>query len=228
MKDNSKASTYIAQFWTLQSRIDWKNAAFAFHFQKGLLSCITDQLALTVQRLKTLQQLINQTIELKNCYHNKIWSSKKAESTPSTSKTKDSLKKKKFPSKPFTPSALTFAPRSRKSTEVASVLNKEGKLNLEERRSFKWDLMVLDAPGMDNTILGHDFLVYWNPDVDWQEGLSLALTMMKISKGLKPLEGPSFPSTMIMLKFFPQCELTSSHLNGLSSSLNKPRSSLKL
>ncbi|KNZ64669.1 hypothetical protein VP01_10056g1 [Puccinia sorghi] len=23
---------------------------------------------------------------------------------------------------------------------------------------------------MDNTILGHDFLVYWNPDVDWQEG----------------------------------------------------------
>ncbi|KNZ46347.1 hypothetical protein VP01_733g2 [Puccinia sorghi] len=25
---------------------------------------------------------------------------------------------------------------------------------------------------MDNTILGHDFLVYWNPDVDWQEGVS--------------------------------------------------------
>ncbi|KNZ58947.1 hypothetical protein VP01_1828g5 [Puccinia sorghi] len=37
--------------------------------------------------------------------------------------------------------------------------------------SFEWDLMVLDAPGMDNTILGHEFLVYWNPDVDWQEGV---------------------------------------------------------
>ncbi|KNZ55960.1 aspartyl protease family protein, partial [Puccinia sorghi] len=24
--------------------------------------------------------------------------------------------------------------------------------------SFKWDLTVLDAPGMDDTILGHDFL----------------------------------------------------------------------
>ncbi|KNZ44819.1 aspartyl protease family protein, partial [Puccinia sorghi] len=30
--------------------------------------------------------------------------------------------------------------------------------------SFEWDLTVLDAPGMDYTILGHDFLVYWNPD----------------------------------------------------------------
>ncbi|KNZ53889.1 hypothetical protein VP01_310g12 [Puccinia sorghi] len=32
MKDNSKASTYIAQFRTLQSRVDWNDAAFAFHF----------------------------------------------------------------------------------------------------------------------------------------------------------------------------------------------------
>ncbi|KNZ50662.1 uncharacterized protein VP01_4304g1 [Puccinia sorghi] len=56
MKDNGKASTYIAQFWTLQSRIDWNDAAFAFHFRKGLPSRITNQLALTGQRLKTLQQ----------------------------------------------------------------------------------------------------------------------------------------------------------------------------
>jgi len=37
--------------------------------------------------------------------------------------------------------------------------------------SFEWDLTVLDAPGMDDTILGHDFLVHWNPDVNWQEGV---------------------------------------------------------
>ncbi|KNZ63479.1 uncharacterized protein VP01_11390g1, partial [Puccinia sorghi] len=71
MKDNSKASTYIAQFRTLQSRVDWNNAAFAFHFRKGLPSRITNQLALTGQQLKTLQQLINRTIELDNCYHDK-------------------------------------------------------------------------------------------------------------------------------------------------------------
>ncbi|KNZ63136.1 uncharacterized protein VP01_11835g1, partial [Puccinia sorghi] len=59
MKDNGKASTYIAQLQTLQSRVDWNNAAFAFHFRKGLLSRITDQLALTGQQLKTLQQLIH-------------------------------------------------------------------------------------------------------------------------------------------------------------------------
>ncbi|KNZ61663.1 hypothetical protein VP01_13738g1 [Puccinia sorghi] len=58
----------------------------------------------------------------------------KADSTPSTSKNEDTSKeKKKFPAKPFTPSALTLATRSRKPTEIASVLNKEGQLNLEER-----------------------------------------------------------------------------------------------
>ncbi|KNZ63741.1 hypothetical protein VP01_11076g1, partial [Puccinia sorghi] len=96
---------------TLQSRIDWNDAASTFHFQKGLPSCITDQLALTGQRLKKLQKLIDQTIELNNCYHNKIRSNKKANSTQSTSKNEDALKyKKKFPAKPFTPSASTLAP----------------------------------------------------------------------------------------------------------------------
>ncbi|KAI9602761.1 hypothetical protein H4Q26_002060 [Puccinia striiformis f. sp. tritici PST-130] len=37
--------------------------------------------------------------------------------------------------------------------------------------SFEWELVVLDAPGMDDTILGHDFLVHWNPDVNWKEGV---------------------------------------------------------
>ncbi|KNZ47399.1 hypothetical protein VP01_6426g1, partial [Puccinia sorghi] len=118
MKDNGKVLTYIAQFRTLQSRIDWNDTAFAFHFQKGLPSCITDQLALTRPRLKTLQQLINQIIELDNCYHNKIRCLKD---------------KNKLISKPFTPSASTSAPRLRKPTKIALVLNKEGKINLEER-----------------------------------------------------------------------------------------------
>ncbi|KNZ47710.1 uncharacterized protein VP01_6204g1, partial [Puccinia sorghi] len=134
MKDNGKELTYIAQFQTLQSRINWKNATFAFHLQKGLLGGITHQLALTGQQLKTLQQLINQTIEINNCYHEKIRSNKKTDSTPSTSKNKDASKyKKKFPAKPFTPSALTSAPRSRKPTKIALVLNKEGQLNSEEQ-----------------------------------------------------------------------------------------------
>ncbi|KNZ43885.1 putative signal peptide protein, partial [Puccinia sorghi] len=101
-------------------KIDWNNASFALHFQKGLPSRITDQLSLTGQRLKTHQQLINQTIKLDNCYHKKICSKKKANSTPSNSKKKDASKyKKKFPSKPFTPSALNLAPRSRKPTKIA-------------------------------------------------------------------------------------------------------------
>ncbi|KNZ55234.1 uncharacterized protein VP01_2731g1 [Puccinia sorghi] len=109
---------YIAQFRTLQSRINWNDAAFTFHFQKGLPSRITNQLALT---------------ELNNFYHNKIQSSKKANSTPSTSKNEDALRyKKNFPLKP-SPSASTSAPRSKKSTKISLVLNKEGQLNLEEQ-----------------------------------------------------------------------------------------------
>ncbi|KNZ61940.1 hypothetical protein VP01_13320g1, partial [Puccinia sorghi] len=90
-----------------------------------LLSRITDQLALG-QRPKTLQQLINQTIELNNCYHKKIQSNKKTDPTPSTLGYK-----KKFPSKPFTPSASTLVPRSRKPTKIALVLNKEGQRERE-------------------------------------------------------------------------------------------------
>ncbi|KNZ63596.1 uncharacterized protein VP01_11223g1, partial [Puccinia sorghi] len=75
MKDNGKASTYISQFRTLQSRVNWNDATFAFHFRKGLPSRITDQLALTGQQLKTLQH-------------------KKADSIPSTSKNEDALKHK--------------------------------------------------------------------------------------------------------------------------------------
>ncbi|KNZ44021.1 hypothetical protein VP01_9589g1, partial [Puccinia sorghi] len=101
-----------------------------------LPSRITNQLALTGQQLKTLQQLINQTIKLDNCYHDKVWSSRKTNSTPSTSKNEDSLKQKsskKFPLKPSTPFALSLASRPKRSTEIASVLNKEVKLNGDER-----------------------------------------------------------------------------------------------
>ncbi|KNZ59288.1 uncharacterized protein VP01_1766g2 [Puccinia sorghi] len=104
MKDNGKALTYITQFQTLQSR-----------------------LALTGQLLKMLQQLINQTIKLDNCYHETIRSSKKANSTPLTSKNEDASKyKKKFPSKPSTPSASTLASRSKKPTKISLVLNVTG------------------------------------------------------------------------------------------------------
>ncbi|KNZ62198.1 uncharacterized protein VP01_13006g1, partial [Puccinia sorghi] len=94
MKDNGKLSTYIAQFLTLQLR-----------------------LALTGQRLKTLQQLIDRTIKLDNCYHDKVQSSRKTNSTPSTSKNEDASRHKS----------------SKKSTGIALVLNKEGQLNGDER-----------------------------------------------------------------------------------------------
>ena len=37
--------------------------------------------------------------------------------------------------------------------------------------SFAWDLMVVDAPSMEDIILGYDFLFHWNPVLDWQAGL---------------------------------------------------------
>ncbi|KNZ56977.1 hypothetical protein VP01_2273g2 [Puccinia sorghi] len=273
--------------------VDWNDAAFAFHFRKGLPSRITDQLALTGQRLKTLQQLINQTIKINNCYHEKVWSNRKTDSTPSTSKNEDTSKhrsSKKFPLKPSTPFASSLASGPKRSTESASVLNKEGQLNGDERArrekkglcfyccgkhdsrfilfdssnqpyrvlldsganvsfislefakrqslplteitsfpvylvnslkepsfwvskktkwtfhfsnfpSFEWDLTVLDAPGMDDTILGHDFLVYWNPDVNWQEGVINLRTNTSQSANLSPVnqELNSLPDSVIKL-----------------------------
>ncbi|KNZ49684.1 uncharacterized protein VP01_4852g1 [Puccinia sorghi] len=113
MKDNGKASTYIAQFRTLPSR-----------------------LALTGQRLKKLQQLIDQTIKLDNCYHDKVRSSRKIQSTPSTSKNEDASRhksSKRFPSKPSTPFASSSASPPKRSTKISLVLNKEGQLNGDER-----------------------------------------------------------------------------------------------
>ncbi|KNZ61395.1 hypothetical protein VP01_14065g1, partial [Puccinia sorghi] len=66
---------------------------------------------------------------------------------------------------------------------------------------FEWDLTVLDAPGMDDTILGHDFLVYWNPDVDWQEGVIKLRTNTSQSTNLLSVkqELNSLPYSVIKL-----------------------------
>ncbi|KNZ63227.1 uncharacterized protein VP01_11701g1, partial [Puccinia sorghi] len=82
-----------------------------------LPSHITDQLALTGQQLKMLQH-------------------RKTDSTPSTLKNEDASKQKsskKFPSKPSTPFASSSEPRPKRSIKIASVLNKEGQLNWDER-----------------------------------------------------------------------------------------------
>jgi len=67
--------------------------------------------------------------------------------------------------------------------------------------SFEWDLTVLDAPGMDDTILGHDFLVHWNPDVNWQEGVINLRTNTSQSANLSSVnkELNSLPDNIIKL-----------------------------
>ncbi|KNZ58555.1 hypothetical protein VP01_1906g1, partial [Puccinia sorghi] len=100
-------------------------------------------------RLKKIQQLIDQTIKLENCYHDKIRSRKKAYSTPSTLKNEDTSKNKKFPSKPSIPSAS----RPKKPTEIASVLNKEGQFNSEEHaRREKEELFLYCASKLEKKI----------------------------------------------------------------------------
>ncbi|KNZ49437.1 uncharacterized protein VP01_5001g1 [Puccinia sorghi] len=103
MKDNGKASTYIAQFQTLQSRINWNDAAFAFHFRKGLPSRITNQLALTgqTQELLSRQNMVQQEGRLK---------------------------------------PITF--KEQRCFEIASVLNKEGQLNSEERARMEREICL--------------------------------------------------------------------------------------
>ena len=136
MKETGKASTYISQFRVLQSQVEWNDAAFAFHFRKGLPSRITDHLAISGQRLSTLQQLIDRTIELDNCYHDKVQSKKtdhpqqhKADDPSKTSSKSSNLAKST--SKPSTSS--TSKPKSQYKPEYSNVLNKDGGLNQDER-----------------------------------------------------------------------------------------------
>ena len=37
--------------------------------------------------------------------------------------------------------------------------------------AFKWEFLVVDAPEQEDTILGYNFLGYWNPEIDWNQGL---------------------------------------------------------
>ncbi|KNZ45712.1 uncharacterized protein VP01_7877g1, partial [Puccinia sorghi] len=196
MKDNGKASTYISQFRTLQLRIDWNDAAFAFHFQKGLPSRITDQLALTGQRLKMLQQLIDQTIELNNCYHNKIRSNKK----------------KKFPVKPFTPLALTSAPRSKKTTKMALCsTRKDNSIWRSEQGGKEKDFVCIVVGNMSETLVSNgspkatnyplfrEFILFDSSNQPYRALLESGANMSFIS--LEFAKRQSFPLTDI--KCFP-------------------------
>ncbi|KAH9461410.1 hypothetical protein Pst134EA_017718 [Puccinia striiformis f. sp. tritici] len=137
MKDSGKASLYIAQFCTLQSRISWNDFAFTFHFHKGLPPRITDQLAISGLHLTSLQQLIDRTIELDNCYHDKNRSKKP--DTPSKQDDSSKSNNNKSSKKPHqqssgTPALSSSKPRTRTTPqEISSVLSKEGFLKGDKR-----------------------------------------------------------------------------------------------
>lgn len=71
MKENSRVSVYISNFRTLQSCIQWNKAYLLFHFQKGFPAHLIKQLAVGGNKTTSLQQLIDQVIELDNGYHHK-------------------------------------------------------------------------------------------------------------------------------------------------------------
>ena len=54
---------------------------------------------------------------------------------------------------------------------------------------------------MDDTILGHDFLVHWNPDVDWREGVInlRTSTHQSTTSSLVNQELNSLPDSVIKL-----------------------------
>ncbi|KAI7943459.1 hypothetical protein MJO28_010987 [Puccinia striiformis f. sp. tritici] len=137
MKESGKASAYIAQFRTLQSRISWNDSAFTFHFRKGLPPRITDQLVISGLRLTSLQQLIDRTIELDNCYHDKNRSKKPDTSSKQDDSSKsNSNKSSKKPQQQSsgTPASSSSKPRTRTTPqEISSVLSKEGFLKGDER-----------------------------------------------------------------------------------------------
>ncbi|KAI9627072.1 hypothetical protein H4Q26_017543 [Puccinia striiformis f. sp. tritici PST-130] len=118
MKESSKASAYIAQLCTLPSRTSWNDTAFTFHFRK----------------------LINRTIKLDNCYHDKNRSKKPETSSKQEDSSKSNgnkyLKKPQQKSSNYsgTPALSSSKPRTRTTPkEISLVLCKEGFLKGNKR-----------------------------------------------------------------------------------------------
>ena len=80
--------------------------------------------------------------------------------------------------------------------------------NFSSFPSFEWDCLVVDATKMDDTILGYDFLHYWNPDIDWNQG------MINLRASLS-----SDPSTSASLALMELNSLPPTACSGSSSSL---------
>ncbi|MBW0463015.1 hypothetical protein O181_002730 [Austropuccinia psidii MF-1] len=70
MKEGRHVSLYIADFRSLFSIIgDWGERALIHHFRKGFASRILDQLASHPSRMDSLQDLMDNTLELDTRYH---------------------------------------------------------------------------------------------------------------------------------------------------------------
>ncbi|KAI9619627.1 hypothetical protein KEM48_006213 [Puccinia striiformis f. sp. tritici PST-130] len=129
MKESGKASAYIAQFRTLQSRISWNDSAFTFIFAKDFHLESPTNWRLVDCALPPSNSLIDRTIELDNCYHDKNRSKK-----PDTSSKQDDLRSQTVTNPEETattifryPSFSSSKPRTRTTPqEISSVLSKEG------------------------------------------------------------------------------------------------------
>ncbi|MBW0513158.1 hypothetical protein O181_052873 [Austropuccinia psidii MF-1] len=51
--------------------------------------------------------------------------------------------------------------------------------------NFEWDFFIIDSPKGEDLILGYDFLYYFNPIIDWKNGLIIHDSSNKDSSGIK-------------------------------------------
>ncbi|MBW0494477.1 hypothetical protein O181_034192 [Austropuccinia psidii MF-1] len=70
MKEGGQVSLYIADFRSLMSRIgDWGKRAYIHAYRRGLASRFLDQLASHPVRFDSLQELMDNILELDTRYH---------------------------------------------------------------------------------------------------------------------------------------------------------------
>ncbi|MBW0490409.1 hypothetical protein O181_030124 [Austropuccinia psidii MF-1] len=50
--------------------------------------------------------------------------------------------------------------------------------------SFEWDFFIIDSPKGEDLILGYDFLYYFNPIIDWKNGLNTYCSIHRDSSGI--------------------------------------------
>ncbi|KAI9611650.1 hypothetical protein H4Q26_008605 [Puccinia striiformis f. sp. tritici PST-130] len=184
---------------------------------------ILDLLAQNTEVFDTLSELIEATLKIDTRHHKRQKERKRENGSQPTQPKKDTSKTTSSSTPSTSRNPSTSKSTSKTPSEITKVLE-GGRLmaNEKERRAkaallqnlcngsrrklcglskfflptFTWECFVIDATGNDDVILGYDFLIHWNPDINWSEGLIIPRASLPAAPIKLPSSSPQEPVSL--------------------------------